>query len=176
VPGRGNQTLPYQINTAGDIAGFYSGPRGVTHGFLLHDGTYTTFNDPLATGGTFPFGINNAGDTVGAFIEHGQRFGFLLRHGVYTTLHVPGSIDTYANGINAAGVIVGGYTDAAGHVHGYLRADGRYQTFNDPNAARGTHPHAITAAGDIVGGYAGASGKIHGFLLHDGTYTTINVP
>jgi uncharacterized membrane protein len=92
---------------------------------------------------------------------------------VYTTLDVPGSTDTYANGINAAGAIVGGYTDPAGHRHGYLLAQGRYLTFNDPNGAKGTVPHDINSSGDIVGSYINGSG-IHGFLLHNGTYTTIN--
>ena len=119
-------------------------------------------------------GINNAGDIVGDFIRHGHRFGFLLRDGVYTTVNVPGSIDTYAGGINAAGVIVGGYTDAAGDRHGYLVSRGGFRTLDVPNGTAVTRPHAINAAGDVVGGYSNRSG-IHGFLLHDGTYTTIDV-
>jgi hypothetical protein len=57
---------------------------------LLHDGTYTTFNDPLATGGTFGFGINAAGDIVGTYIDRaGVNHGFLLHHGRYTIINVP---------------------------------------------------------------------------------------
>jgi hypothetical protein len=87
-----------------------------------------------------------------------------------------GSGVAFAVPLSIAGAIVGGYIDAAGHVHGYLLANGTYRAFNDPNAARGTHPHYINAAGDIVGGYIDGSGRIRGFLLHDGRYTTINVP
>ena len=95
---------------------------------------------------------------------------------MYTTLDVPGSTDSYANGINGAGAIVGGYTDQPGRVHGFLLQNGTYQTFNDPSAVKGTHPHAVNASGDIVGGYLDGQGDTHAFLLHDGAYTTIDLP
>jgi hypothetical protein len=72
-------------------------------------------------------------------------------------------------------VIVGGSTDAAGHLHGYLASRSRFRTLDVPGATTGTRLHAINAAGDIVGGYGNRTG-IHGFLLHDGTYTAIDIP
>jgi len=38
----------------------------------------------------------------------------------FTTIDVPGTTDTGVAGINAAGPIVGGYTDAGGTGHGFL--------------------------------------------------------
>jgi uncharacterized membrane protein len=71
-------------------------------------------------------------------------------------------------------VITGGYTDAAGHLHGYLLSRGGFRTLDVPGGTAGTRPHAISASGDIVGGYGNRTGT-HGFLLHDGTYTTIDI-
>jgi probable HAF family extracellular repeat protein len=38
----------------------------------------------------------------------------------FTTIDVPGAMGTLPTGINAAGQIVGGYTDASGTGHGFL--------------------------------------------------------
>jgi hypothetical protein len=47
---------------ASTIVGYYGG------GFLYSGGTYTTLNDPLATGtNTFAYGINNASQIVGYY-------------------------------------------------------------------------------------------------------------
>jgi hypothetical protein len=35
--------------------------------------TYTTLDDPLATGGTFAQGINNSGQIVGYYLADGTR-------------------------------------------------------------------------------------------------------
>jgi uncharacterized membrane protein len=39
-----------------------------TQGFLYDNGTYTTLNDPLATGATSAYGINDAGQIVGSYV------------------------------------------------------------------------------------------------------------
>ena len=139
--------------------------------------SWITLDDPKATGDTFIFGINNAGDIVGAAIFSGERQGFLLHDGIYTTLEAPGAEDTYANGINPEGFIVGGAkAEVPAPTHGYLLHDGTYTAFNVPGATGGTHPHNINTAGDIVGTYIDSQKHDHGFLLHDGTYTTLDVP
>jgi probable HAF family extracellular repeat protein len=81
-----------------------------------------------------------------------------------------------ALGINSRGDIVGGYADAAGAVHGYLRSGGEYTTLDDPNAAGVTDAIGINARGQIVGFYNDASGHEHGFLRSHGQYTTLNDP
>ena len=176
------QTVATQINDAGDIVGAFVGADNISHGFLLHNGAYTTLDDPLATGGasafgagTSAFGIENDGTIVGSFVQNAQRYGFLLHGGAYTTIDVPGSIDTFATGVSAAGAILGGYNDPTGDRHGYLLSLGTFMSFNDPNGPEASVPHDINGAGDIVGAYSSRSG-IHGFLLHNGTYTTIKGP
>ena len=47
VPGSAHHaTAAKGINTAGDVVGDYLDTRGIMHGYLLHDGAYTTINVP----------------------------------------------------------------------------------------------------------------------------------
>jgi len=57
---------------------------------------------------------------VGDYFVGGTEHGFLLAEGEFTTIDVPGAMGTLPTGINAAGQIVGGYTDASGTGHGFL--------------------------------------------------------
>jgi len=50
-------TEAFGITDVGPIVGQYS-DLGGTHGFLLSGRTYTTLDDPLATGDTFAWGMN----------------------------------------------------------------------------------------------------------------------
>ena len=84
--------------------------------------TYTTFDDPLATGGdTQALGINDAGQIVGFYEDSSLKLhGFLKSGSTYTTLDDPSATgNTVANGINASGQIVGDYINATGY-HGFL--------------------------------------------------------
>ena len=68
--------------------------------------TFTTINDPLGTGtwGTQAYGINDAGQVVGAYEDSSNVFhGFLDINGNYTTIDAPGASRTSVNGINNAG-------------------------------------------------------------------------
>src|SRR5215831_8027713 len=84
--------------------------------------TFTTLDDPLAAFGTTAFGINDAGQIVGAYTDanrHGH--GFLYSGGTFTNLDDPlGTFGTFAFGINNAGQIVGYYIDASSNTHGFL--------------------------------------------------------
>jgi uncharacterized membrane protein len=63
---------------------------------------------------------NGAGQIVGTYDAGGVTRGYLLDKGTLTTIDVPGSIATYAYGINAGGRIVGRYRDSAADSHGFL--------------------------------------------------------
>ena len=63
----------------------------------------------------------------------------LLPAGTFTTFDPPGSTFTEPSGINPGGVITGGYIDASGMDHGFVRAhDGTITTFDVPNGIFGT--------------------------------------
>ena len=81
------------INNAGQIVGTYqtvtSGHQ--IHGFLYSGGTYTTIDDPLATGKSSATGINDAGQVVGFYLGNDGHFhGFLYSGGAYTALRSSG--------------------------------------------------------------------------------------
>jgi probable HAF family extracellular repeat protein len=74
-------TLANGINDAGQIVGYYfvGGEPGpfLQHGFVLENGVYTTIDVPGSIGATGIYGINNAGQIVGTFIDNDRGFGFL---------------------------------------------------------------------------------------------------
>jgi uncharacterized membrane protein len=120
-------TVAFGINDLGEIVGDYVARRppsladGKRHGFLLSQGTYTTF-DPPGSILTVGEGINNDGVIVGAYLDASfNQHGFVLTGGVCcTSVDVPGSTATAINSINARGQIVGSYDDSNGVTHGFL--------------------------------------------------------
>ncbi len=68
-------------------------------------------------------------------------------------------VETDAEGINAAGDIVGGYVDAEGNQHGYVPSRGRFIKFDVPGKLANadgflpTFVRGINSAGDLVGNY-----------------------
>ena len=62
-------TYANSINDSGQIVGLYADGTGVVHGFIYSggtNGTYTTLDDPSASGaGTVTLGINDLGQIVG---------------------------------------------------------------------------------------------------------------
>ncbi|HTP29815.1 MAG TPA: hypothetical protein VMK12_29675 [Anaeromyxobacteraceae bacterium] len=110
-------TEGYGINDAGDIVGDYYDASGNGHGFLLHEGTFTTI-EPVSLGavGSVARGINLFGEIVGVW--NGSH-GFIFTHGTYTPLDMPGATGTHTRALNDEGVIVGYYDDSAGLAHGF---------------------------------------------------------
>jgi probable HAF family extracellular repeat protein len=104
--------------------------------------TFTTIDPPGATQ-TFAGGINDRGQTVGAYFDvSGTEHGFLLDEGTFTTIDDPGAKgSTEAAGINELGQIVGEYTDAGGTIHGFLLDKGSFITIECPrrHVDRGRH-------------------------------------
>ena len=64
----------------------------------------------------------------------------------YVRIHVPGSIETRANGINARGDIVGFYTDAEGALHAFLRRQTAYTSIQLSAAQDNGRPAGVSIA------------------------------
>lgn len=104
----------------------------------------------------------------------------------FITFDPPGAVNgSYAQTINAAGVIAGSFADENFVVHGFVRInDGTITTFDGPSALfteiGGNDlfaPGATTPAGAITGTYFDENFVSHGFLRSsDGTLTTIDAP
>ena len=113
------------VNLFGTVVGTYTDSGGVTHGYELRDGNFTS-NDFPGSILTFNGGINPQGDIVGFYTDTSNvTHSFLRVHGAYTGFDPPGATYSNAGGINASGIIVGFYVDSAGVAHGYIRTPRR---------------------------------------------------
>jgi probable HAF family extracellular repeat protein len=132
-------------------------------GFLYNGVSYITLDDPLATQGTYAFGINDAGQIVGIYNGVDGQHGFLYSNGSYTNIDDPLGVGTHAYGINNIGQIVGEYFDSSGGAHGFLYSGGGYTTTNDPATPNGTVDYGLNDHGQIVG-TAISNGTTNGFV------------
>jgi len=141
------------INNCGTIVGFYFQADGVRHGFILRDGTHTTYDYPGAVR-TLLTGINDRGEIVGRWRDEDfNSHGFILhKDGRTTSLDVPGAVQTFPGHMNNRGQVVGAYEDEDGVAHGFLFDDGVQTTLDFPGAAN-TELFSINDHGEIVGTY-----------------------
>ena len=99
---------------------------GRSHVFLLSKEDFTTIDFPGAVDtapGLDNGGINSHRDIAAYYCDDVpcvNWHGFLLRDGKLTSFDFPGAIQTFSFGINSSQDIVGGYTDASNHTHGFL--------------------------------------------------------
>ena len=102
-------TWAYGINNSGVVAGtFYDGSASHYHGFTYVNGSFTTIDDPSASGGTWVYGVNNVGQLVGNYIDGTGNHGFVDTAGSFVTIDDPATYgNTNARGINDAGQVVG---------------------------------------------------------------------
>ncbi len=131
-------------NTTPDIPYTYDEVGGIFHVITI----------PGATGGAQATGINNAGATVGFFIDGaGVNHGWILNTGVFMPLDYPGSTGTQALGLNNNGQVVGFYLDGSGASHGFVYSIGtaKFVTVDDPNGVGSTIVNGINDAGILVG-------------------------
>src|SRR5262245_17165191 len=122
-------TTPAGINDLGRIAGFYFTFGLASHGFLLSDGSFSSFDFTTANCCTDFHAINNQGQIVG----YGGTVSFLFTGGQFSIISVPGSVFTSANGINNAGQIVGA-TIVANEAIGFFLDAGIFSFIRVPGA------------------------------------------
>jgi hypothetical protein len=168
-----SSTFASGIDVAGRVVGYYV-DGGVTHGFLLSNGSYSAIDYPGANW-TAAFGVNNGGLIVGAYGPEAEsgRHGFLLNGRSFSSMDVPGSLDTVARGINNRGQIVGDYVGADGVRHGFLLSGGAYSTVELPDIA-GASARGINDSGQIAG-LSGLGVNAIGFVFSSGSYTKLEI-
>ncbi len=137
---------------------------------------FVIFSDPAeAAGSTQGYGINNAGQVVGASLNGtGDAQGYVRAPGgSFTPLNVSGSAMTVASGINGSGQVTGYYSNGGGDGnHGFVDAT----TFNIPGAAAAgaTQSIGINASATTVGYFVDTLGNTNGFSrTSGGTVTTL---
>ena len=130
-PGSQN-TYFYALGNSGIAAGHYQDSDGLYHGVILENGELRQYGFPGAVQ-TFLHGISDAtGALTGNYIDDsGVRRGFTGD----LIIEYPGASETFADFVNAEGLVVGSYVDAEGKYHAYGRApDGRFITIDLPGA------------------------------------------
>ena len=150
------------------------------------------FSSPIFGYSTSATGINDRGQIVGSYVSdvhYGFAYtlsGFVYDHGVYTSFDVPGTPSfgvnqTYANGINNLGQIIGSYYDSDPEwgdvLRGFLYDHGVITTLSPPDVnGLETQARGINDRGQIVGFYFDLNFTIRGFMYDHGVYTHIDFP
>lgn len=130
---------------------------------------------------TFTHGVNNAGVTVGYYIDKSSAHGYILNGKKLTKLDDPkGERDnTIANSLNPNGAIsvVGVYVNTStARPEGFLYKNGKYTDIPGPKGALQSSANSINDGGAIVGWYVDSNEAMHGFLLKGEKYTTLDAP
>ncbi len=111
------------ISDSGEVGGHVQEKNGAYHGYRWTNGKFTLVEFPGSKKGQnwdSIFGINGAGDIIGAYSDaRGKQRAFLQRKGVYTTFDVPGSQRTRAHRMNRSGQVVGMFVNGAGVTHAF---------------------------------------------------------
>ena len=123
----------YALGNNGQAAGHYQDSDGLYHGVILENGELRQYNFPNAVE-TEIYGISDAtGALTGNFTDtSGIRRGFTGDE----IIEAPGASETFADFVNADGVVVGSYVDPEGVYFPYVRSpDGNFTSITDfPNA------------------------------------------
>jgi len=196
---RGYGTVATGINASGVIVGYFYtvGPDKAdnrtyvthNHGFVRSpSGTFSTYDAPdaatsaLPSVGTRIFGIDDAGDTVGAYTHNvgpeigpdTRNSGFRLSaDGTFTEIVHPDAPTnacgwTEVRGINDAGTMVGNAGNGcAGTENGWLSSAGTFTglVFADATGetSQYTLANSINASGVIAGSWGDGIGVVHGY-------------
>jgi uncharacterized membrane protein len=140
---------------------------------------FTKSDIPGATQ-TLPYGVNNAGITVGQYEKSGFFHGYMFVGKKVTTLDHPKGMagSTLPNSLNSNSTptVAGFYRNSGGNNVGFLYQNGKYKDIAGPAGAKQVQAYAINDKGAVVGNYTDSSNVVHGFLLKGKTYTTLDVP
>jgi len=131
---------------------------------------------------TEPGGINNAGVSVGYYVDTaGLDHGYILNGKKVTKLDDPNGVgSTEGSNLSPDGAITvaGFYTSSKTQLPtGFVWKNGKFTDVPGPSTAKGgAYCSAINDSGEVVGYYVDSTGVYHGFLLKGGKYTTLDVP
>jgi hypothetical protein len=178
-------TFAYQINDAGIVTGSYD--DGTTsHGFQynMNTNTYTMLPDVLGSTATFGLATNVNGSSVvnytdasgsfrGPIFDYLNQGGFdsaIYQNGLYSTVDFPGALSTFADGINAAGFLSGGYVTEGNGLSGLFFDGTTWYSLDYPGAAK-TNLFQINDDQQMAGEWIDATGEFHSLLVDAVTVT-----
>jgi hypothetical protein len=173
------RTLPSGINRWGTVVGETYDAAQNTRGFVRYsDGSSKTYAAPNSSF-TSLSRRNAQGVTVGTYRDTSSAHhyhGIVVYSSSTATVNYPGASDTFLNGINYWGSIVGMYYDSARNSHGFELKNGKFTKIDYPGAAN-TVARSISDKGVIVGWYQTSTSPFdHGFVLRNGVFKTLDNP
>src|SRR5262249_30835989 len=123
-------TLPYGINSRGDIVGGYDTPSAITRGFAFQNFKFRTIDAPFGAQ-TQVLSINNLGQMAGYSFDDpsGPLSGFIFDGSGFNRFDFPGASISAPNAINDQGEHGGVFFDPFGG-YGYVTIDGRLYALN----------------------------------------------
>ncbi len=118
VPGA-DKTYAHGINSSGLIVGYYL-TQGVSHGFILQDGQFTTVDVPDATQ-TKCYRINDNNVVTGFYNDQAGSHGFLywISDEKFMTFDIRDAQDTLIFGLNQNNQVAGYFIDSSG-THAFI--------------------------------------------------------
>jgi hypothetical protein len=164
IDDNGNVVGQLQNNKSGNIVGFNRSPKGAFTTYSVPSSYMTGFNHRI-----------DSGVMVGTY-QDSQKLhmhGFALSGGNLVTVNYPKAVQTWLNGMNKSGTVVGGYTTGV-YSKGFRLASGTYKSIVYPNALN-TMLESINDSGFIVGYYMDAT-MFHGITWQNGTFHKIDYP
>ena len=171
-------TFPEQINTRGEIAGFYQDSSVTDHGFLRRPGgAITSFDAPGETE-TQAQAINDKGVIVGYRRTARAITGWCARRTEPSRCSTSPAPVTPTPLRSTTRTIAGSYSDTSEFDHSFVRApDGTITTFDPPNATQSAS-EAINKKGEVAGHFLASTGPHHrqfvGYLREpDGSFRTV---
>jgi hypothetical protein len=178
VPGSVATTV-FAINDNNVVAGSYTTPDGIEHGFFgTLEGTYTTFDSSFAN--THARGINNSGAVTGITFEKKKSLPFeryadgtivnLTKNGKPLGFGIAGAINNHGT------FVADGYNRKFTKYFSFYGEDAEYRKALAPPGLSMAAPRGINDSNDAAGYYRDGQGGMHGFLFKDGTATTIDYP
>jgi hypothetical protein len=168
VPGE-TDTAIRGINNAGDFVGTYFDPVSSFQGFISVAGTVTRID---ITGGTYitPSDLNSGDQVVGSYsdaLNGGSGFYSDTSGQLHYPIKAPHAKNTFLDGINDQGVMVGGYATQTGHnraTHGLLFiAPNKFVTVDYPGSSDVVFT-GINNKGFICGYYRDSNNNFHGLV------------
>lgn len=178
----GGQTSgAYALNETGQVAGSAEAADGSTQAFVFRGGRMVDLGRGTAFRNTEAFGINDAGQVVGAGSterqvvtqDTGKAIGSVpvSRALLWEGEKVQDLAAGKARDINNRGQVVG-HTVAG---PGFLWEKGRLTQLSDPEAGCGLHGHAINDAGEIAGETVRTGRSRSAFRWKAGAYELLEV-
>jgi probable HAF family extracellular repeat protein len=164
------------INASGQVTGCsYTASSVYQHAFLYSNGSMTDLGT-LVSGGRCSYGwdINTSGQVVGQVMPGDMYHAFLYSNGVMTDLGTLGGFNSYANGINNNGQVVGESDLANGADHAFLYSNGVMTDLGILGGGTYSKASGINASGQVTGcAYTASNVYQHAFLYNNGVMTDL---